>query len=258
MDSSKFILFEKMLDGFIDYNAGEIMLALKGMLKEADHLPATALEEFTPKMIVNTLFRDVLRCMFNESRNDGVPANPEETVAELVRKGLPKEDVMAGFKHLTAFLPNAAYRLYRLTSGYPSGTIRISRDNCNAEIRSGYEPKELAEFIHLLDPLLPKINEAAEALYQEINREIIRKQAEIKALEIAKQAVEAQLAAVLPDMGISFKFNISDDKVRLDLTRMFKACIDIPLTELSNLLSDPERIESALKAVPEPEYFHFL
>ena len=258
MSSAKFIHLEVMIDGLIDYNSGEIMMALKRTLKGTDHLSASVLDKFSPKMIANALFRDVLTCMFNESGKDTAQANPEVTVAELVRNGLPMDDVLAGFRRVTVFLPNACYRLYRVTSGYTSGTVRISRNDCNAAVRSGYEPKELAEFILLLDPLLPKIDEASEALYQEINREIIMKQAEIKAREIAKQAVEAQLAAVLPDMGISFKFNISDDKVHLDLTRMFKAGIDIPITELSNLLSSPEKIESAFKSVPADEYFHFL
>ena len=253
MSSSKFILFEETLKGFIDYNSGKIMTALKRTLKESDYLPVSTLKDFSSEIMANALFRDVLKCMFNESGKNCIPANPEETVAELIRNGIPKECVSAGFRHVTADLPNGSYRLYRLTSAYPTGSVRISRGESEVVILTGYSPKEMAEFILLLDPLLPKIDEAAETLYRDMNREIVRRQAEIKALEIAKQAVEAQLAEVLPGLGISCKFKITDDMVHLDLARLFKAGIDIPLAELSNLLSTPEKIESALKAVPATE-----
>lgn len=42
------------------------------------------------------------------------------------------------------------------------------------------------------------------------------------ALEIARKAVDAQLADILPGMGIKVKYKIADGKVKLHLTRTFR------------------------------------
>ena len=39
----------------------------------------------------------------------------------------------------------------------------------------------------------------------------------------------------------------------MDLTRTFQGSVDVPLAELSALLSDPAKLESVLSIAPDPE-----
>jgi len=68
--------------------------------------------------------------------------------------------------------------------------------------------------------------------------------------------VDAQLANVLPGMGIKAKYKIADGKVKLHLTRTLTGEVEVPLEALRKFLSDPGRVESTLKVEmvsPEPE-----
>lgn len=250
MDTGKITLFSKTLESTIEHAARKIIRIFRHALKDAEILQTSPMENFTLEIITSALFKGVLESITEMTGNGCTGSNPEETVAELIRLGTPRKDVYASYKHLTVSLPNGSYRFYRETSGYPSGTVMVYWGNSYADFRSGYTPKELAVFITSLDSLLPKIDEAGEALFIDMHKEIVRRQAEQKAIEIAKQAVEVQLEAVLPGMGLECTYKISDGKVHLDLSRLFTAHIDIPLEELQALLSDPGRIEAALQAEP--------
>jgi hypothetical protein len=157
---------------------------------------------------------------------------------------------------LTASLPNADYRLYRETSGNSADTIRITRNGYSVYITSRLSPEETARFVLLLDEHLPRIDEAAGALFGELLQKYRNKQKEMMALEIARKAVDAQLADILPGMGIKVKYKIADGKVKLHLTRTFTGEVELPLEALRDFLSNPGRLESALKlepGSPEPE-----
>ena len=111
--------------------------------------------------------------------------NPEETIMRLIRQGIPKENISAKFKYLTASLPNADYRIYRETSGYPADTIRVTRNGCSVYISSGLTTEDTARFVLLLDGHLPEIDEAAETLFGELQRLLREKQKEM--MEYVKQ-----------------------------------------------------------------------
>ena len=69
---------------------------------------------------------------------------------------------------------------------------------------------------------------------------------EMKAEEIQRITVKAQLDAILPAMGINCRFDVTDDKVRLNMTRTFQGSVDLPIAELQAFLADPERILGTL------------
>ena len=251
MASNKFILFSESFEGFIDLSVERIMQAFLRELMVPDSLRLVPREEFSLEWTTDTLFKAVFKFFFDLRKNNQHTPNPEESVAELIRLGLPKGKVSATYSFVNVFLPNGKYRLYRTTSGVPSGTIRVARGIYSADFVTDYTPKEVAEFIMLVDPLLPKIDEAARKLFQEMEEAVRQKQIDEKVREIAKKTVETQLKAVLPELGVSCSYKIEGDKVHLDLTRVLQAGIDIPLSELADLLADPGKIESALKPSPD-------
>ena len=132
----------------------------------------------------------------------------------------------------------------------------ITRNGLSVDISPGLSTEDTVRFVLLLDELLPRIDEAAGVLFDELQKEYRNKQTEMKALEIARKAVEAQIADVLPGMGIKAKYKIADGKVKLNLTRTLTGEVEVPLEALRDFLSDPGRVESALKVEPvspEPE-----
>lgn len=250
MNSNVFTHFAESLGRVIYKESLNITRLFKHVMNDYKDPWRALPEEFSAGMVKEHLFMSVVKEMAGKPESVDVRMNPEETVAQLIRHGIPKESISVTYKYLTASLPNADYRLYRGTGGYPAGTIRITRNGCSVFIRPGLASEETARFVLLLDAHLPEIDEAAEALFEELQRLFREKQTENMALEIARQSVEAQLADVLPGMGITGKFNIADGKVRLILTRTCRAEVELPLESLPDFLSDPERLESTLKIEP--------
>ena len=252
MSTNRFVLFAESFRGFIDHGAKSIMRDFKNGLK-VPGLTVYSMDIMTLEDITGALFRSVMKSIVDKPANGNSRPNPEATVAELIRRGVPVDQIEARFNHVNAHLPNASYRLYRSPSGYAQGTVRISRNNSDATVATKYSSEELAEFILLLDPLLPEIDKAGEELYSELKKELVRQQADKRALEIEKKAVLSQLSSVLPALGIACSFKIDNGNVHLDLTRTFQGSVDVPLAELSTLLSDPAKLESVLSIAPDPE-----
>lgn len=229
------------------------------MLKDLECAWRALPEEFSVELIKEKLFQSVVKDLaeeFEVPESKDIRMNPEETTTRLIRHGIPKENISAKSTYLTARLPNADYRLYRQTSGSPAGTIRITWKGCIVYISSGLSSEDTARFILQLDDHLPRIDGAAEALFEELLNEYRNKQKEMKALEIARKAIDAQLASVLPGLGISVSYIIADGKVHLHLTRTYSGEVELPLEALGDFLSDPGRVESTLKVEPvspEPE-----
>ena len=199
------------------------------------------------------LFTSVIKRLVGEVDNEVPWTTPEETVTKLIRAGFPKDRIVATHKHLTVALSHADYRLYRGVAGYPCGTIRITHNGNTVLLRTGYLAADLAQFILQLDAHLLEFDKAANDVYQEALKILRKKQAEAIALEIAKTAISAQLADTLPGLGIACIYRVSEGKVHLNLTRTLKADLTLPLEELSDFLSDPERIEATLAPDSAPE-----
>ncbi len=203
-------------------------------------------DEESVKDMSSLLFMSVIKMLVEDDINEVPWTTPEETVTELIQTGVSKDQIIATHKHLTVKLPNADYRMYRGVAGYPCGTIRITHNESTLLLRTGYLAKDLAQFILLLDAQLPELDKAANDLYRKVQEILRKKQAEAKALEIAKIAISSQLNATLLCLNIAGTFSVSDGKVLLNLTRILKADLTIPLEELSDFLANPERIEGTL------------
>jgi len=259
MNSNLLDIFSKNLSAFIAKESRSITRLFNHMLKDLECAWRALPEEFSVELIKKKLFQSVVKDLaeeFEVPESKDIRMNPEETATRLIHHGIPKGNISAKFNYLTASLPNADYRLYRETSGNSADTIRITRNGYSVYITSRLSSEETARFVLLLDEHLPRIDEAAGALFGELLQKYRNKQKEMMALEIAMKAVEAQIADVLPWLGIKAKYIIADGKVKLHLTRTFTGEVELPLEALRDFLSDPGRVESALKlepVSPEPE-----
>ena len=256
MTSNLLEYFPEAISACIDKETHSITRLFNHMMKEMEGRWRALPEDFSVGTVRDQLFMSVVKKMAGKLKSEDAGMNPEETVIIIIRIAIPKENIRANFNYLTARLPNAEYRLYRETSGFPAGTIRITWKGCIVYISSGLSSEDTARFILQLDDHLPTIDGAAEALFEELLNEYRNKQKEMKALEIARKAIDAQLASVLPGLGISVNYTIADGKVHLHLTRTYSSEVELPLEALGDFLSDPGRVESALKVepvTPEPE-----
>lgn len=256
MRSNLFDHFTETLSVLITKESLSITRLFNHMLKDLECAWRALPEDFSVGTVRNRLFMSVVKDIAGEFKSEDTRMNPEETAIKIIRHGIPKENISAKSTYLTARLPNADYRLYRETSGSPAGTIRITWKGCIVYISSGLSSEDTARFVLLLDEHLPRIDEAAGALFGELLQKYRNKQKEMMALEIARKAVDAQLANILPGMGIKVKYKIADGKVKLHLTRTFTGEVELPLEALRDFLSNPGRVESVLKpepVSPEPE-----
>ena len=194
------------------------------------------------EQVVEHLLADVIGIVFAARRKNGVTPKAEETVAEMIRLGVPKNIIRARYEYVEVSLQNAKYTFYR--NGYYPDSIQIDWNGCLCIEKSTLSPIDLARTIIDLDTLLPFLGCKAEEL-------IVKISGEKKAIQIQRATVKPQLEAVLPAMGIGCMFGIKDGVVQLQLSKSFSCFIDIPISELSAFLSDPERILSTLKPSQE-------
>ena len=195
-----------------------------------------------PEQVVEHLFADVIGIVFEARRKNGVKPKVEETVAEMIRLGVPKSVVRARYKYVEVSLQNAKYTFFR--DGYYPDSIQVDWGGCQCIEKATLPPKNLARTIIDLDALLPYLRFKGEEL-------IVRIGSEKKAFQIQRATVKPQLEAVFPAMGIGCIFGIQDGIVEIELTRSYSGIIKLPISELPAFLSDPERILSTLKPCQE-------
>lgn len=186
-----------------------------------------------PEDLVNSMYNGVINVLLTSPRKDKTAPRAEEVAVELIRSGVPKDSIRARFLYIEVQLENGTYFLYR--TGRPKGTVQVDWNGNRCVVQTTLSPKELAETLQGLDGLLPQLEACGEEL-------LVRMRAELKAEEIQRTAVKKQLEAVLPALGIACAFDVKDDNVHLQLSRVFQGKVDLPLTELADFLSDPDRI----------------
>ena len=192
----------------------------------------------TPEEETRQMFEDFVSEHLNvRKKKSGMPGPAEETVAELIRHGVPKSAVAFCFSYLAVTLAHATYYFYRTEPA--RGSVQVNWNGQRFTAKPTLRSKDLAEAILRMDTELP-------ALETRIKEFLDRLAAELKAEEILQVSVGAQLEAVLPAMGLGCTFSVKGDKVHMDLTRTFQGSVDLPIAELQAFLSDPERILGTL------------
>lgn len=192
----------------------------------------------TPEEATRQLFGDFVGEHLNvRKKKVGMPGPAEETVAELIRHGVPKNSVTFCMSYLAVTLAHATCYFYWTEPA--RGSVEVDWNGHLCTVRPLLLPKDLAEAILQLDSELP-------ALETRVKEFLDRMAAELKAEEILAISVGAQLEAVIPALGIGCYFEVKGDKVHMDLTRTFQGSVDLPLAELQAFLADPERILDTL------------
>lgn len=191
----------------------------------------------TPEEATRQLFEDFVGEHLDVRKKNGMPGTAEETVAELIRHGVPKSDVTFCIPYLAVTLAHATCYFYRTEPA--RGSVEVDWNGHLCTVRPVLRPKDLAEAILRMDAELP-------ALETRVKEFLDRMAAELKAEEIMAIAVGAQLEAVIPALGIGCYFEVKGDKVHMDLTRTFQGSVDLPLAELQAFLADPARILGTL------------
>lgn len=181
----------------------------------------------------------------------------EETAVALLRKGVSRTAVHASFKHVTVTLSHGRYRIFRETSSFQAGSVRVLAPGYTRVEMLPMSSDALAELLLALDEAVPDIRDVAERLLEAIDDETRRKEAERKAGEIG-MTTAARLLEGLPALGVGCEYEVIGGTVHLDLTKTLTASLDIPLEELPAFVSDPGRILSALSpaeaAASSPAY----
>lgn len=192
----------------------------------------------TPEETTRHMFEDFVDEHLNvRKKKSGVPGPAEETVAELIRQGVPKSSVTFCFSYLAVELAHATYYFYRTEPA--RGSVEVDWNGLLYTVRPAFRSKDQAEAILRMDAEIPEL----EARVKEF---LDRMATELKAEEILAISVGAQLEAVIPALGIGCTFHVTDDKVHMDLTRTFKGSVDLPIAELQAFLADPARILGTL------------
>ena len=171
----------------------------------------------------------------------------EDIALELFRQGVPAGDVRACHKHVDVCLPNSGYRLYRMDA---AGSFRIMWPASGGPVRMVLGPKEMTEFLFAFDGLVPMLEKQLAEVLKQMEALRCRRMAELKADQIARTSVEIQLDGTLPGLDVDCEYELRDGVVHLELTKTLKGALDVPMADLPALLANPERILSALSALP--------
>lgn len=234
----------------------------------AEQVAAHIMDDFSRKALPSELepdpWPDLLQgilsaCAEELGKTASAPRVPraEETAVALLRKGVPRPAVRASFKHVTVTLANGQYRIYRETSSFPAGSVRILAPGYTRVGMLPLTSDALAELLLAIDAAVPDIKEVAERLLEAIDDERRRREIDRKAGEIG-MTTAARLLEGLPALGVGCEYEVNGGTVHLDLTRTLTASLDIPLEELPAFVSDPGKILSALSpaeaSAPCPAY----
>ena len=215
----------------------DMTIPFKSSITPRSLLRTRQYKQLTPEEVTRQLFADFVSEHFNRRKKVGMPGPAEETVAELIRPGVPKSSVTLSFSYLAIALAHATYYIYRTEPD--RGSVQVNWNGHRFTVKPSIPSKELAEAILRIDAKFPEL----EAWVKEF---LDRMAVELKAEEILRISVGAQLEGVLPDMGFTCTFDVKGDKVHLDLTRNFHGSVDLPVSELQAFLNDPERILGTL------------
>ena len=195
-------------------------------------------KQLTPEEVTQQLFADFVSKHLNLRKKNGMLVRAEETVAELIRQGVSKSSVTFCFSYIAVALAHATYYIYRTEPA--RGSVQVNWNGHRFTVKPSIPSKELAEAILRIDAKFPELDAY-------VKKCLDRMAVELKAEEILRISVRAQLEGVMPDMGLGCTFDVKGDKVHLDLTRNFHGSVDLPISELQAFLNDPERILGTLQ-----------
>lgn len=210
----------------------------------------------TPGLVQRHLLSSVWAgCLDALAGRDGAEADgamtAELALAELIRRGVPRESVRVREGSFRLRLENSEYRIYRrgaaetVACPWPSDLWSV--------VRVGGEC--FADFLLLFDASIPEIVAEVPAILETIRkRELEGKKARMER-EIRKTTVRSLLEQHLLPLGLSVSFSLGEDGlVTLEMSRQESARLVVPLEDLAGTLGDPESVLLMLTAEPARVY----
>ena len=197
------------------------------------------------------LWYRLLDIVKGRKRDEKVDCSPEAVAVTLLRRGVPKEDVKVTHNRLTIKLNNSVYRVYRGTSGLPSGTFRIIKVYdwpCREEtLEEGLLPtEEMADFLQAFDGLIPAIREKGLAVKKALEEySFEKKKKEIEAAIVRSALADAQSA--LEQMKIGFHYNINEDgTLSVEFEQYLSASVTATIGDIQKLVNEPEKLRAMM------------
>ena len=194
--------------------------------------------------LLSSVWADCLSAL----EEDAVPATvAEPALAELMRRGLPRERIQVREQSFRLRLENSEYRIHR-TGG--AGTVACPWPSDRwSVVRLGGE--RFADFLLLFDASIPEIVSQVPAILGAIRERELEERRREMARGIGKAAVRSLLEQHLLPLGLSARFSLGEDGlVTLEMSRQESARLVVPLEDLAGTLGDLESVLLMLTAGP--------
>ena len=248
MDMTQTISLEQIFQSILDTEIERI--GHKDFTRRAGSWfkPTDTRIEVTPAMIrlelqygVWTKYLKVL----NQEQTE--PLAAEKALAELQRRGVPRDRIQFRSNSFRLRLENGEYRIYK------RGAAEIVACPWPAD---SWQPVRLtgerfADFLQFFDAHLPEIDAAVPSILELIHeRELEDKKQEMER-SIKTATIRSLAEEFLLPLGISVSFQLKeDDRVAVTMTRTENGQMDIPLEELAERLRDTASVLAALQTEP--------
>ena len=207
----------------------------------------------TPDLVRQKLVDSVMalaRDGFAERGSEDEPLAAEKAVAVLMRTGVQKEKVRFRRNSFRVTLAHGEYRIYKTGTGVYAGCGPSDRRyffNVGGET--------FAKFLLWFDAAVPDMEARVPEILAVLRTRVMEEMKRRKAQEVRDTVVRTLVERHLAPLGIIAKYTVRDgDTVSMDLTRVFKGHVDVPLQRLAEVLADTSSLLSGLSVeTPKPE-----
>ena len=202
----------------------------------------------TPAMARQELLYAVwAKCLSVLNQEQAEMLAAEKALAELQRRGVPRDRIQFRSNSFRLRLENGEYRIYK------RGATEIVACPWPAD---SWQPVRLsgerfADFLQFFDAHVPEIDAAVPSILELIHeRELEDKKQEMER-SIKTATIRSLAEEFLLPLGISVSFQLKeDDRVAVMMTRTENGQMELPLEELADRLRDTASVLAALKSEP--------
>lgn len=248
MDMTQTISQELDLRGIIDREVERI--GQKDFKRRAGSWfrPTYTRIEVTPAMARQELLYAVwTKCLAALNQDQAEILAAERALAELQRRGVPRDRIQFRSNSFRLRLENGEYRIYKrgaadvVSCPWPADSWQIVR----------LPGERFADFLQFFDAHVPEIDAAVPSILELIHeREMEEKKREMER-KIKTATIQSLAEEFLLPLGISVSFQLKEnDRVAVMMTRTENGKMEVPIEELSERLRDTASVLAALTSEP--------
>lgn len=248
MDMTQTISQEQILRSIIDTEIDRIGHKDFTRLAGSWFRPTYTRIKVTPAMARQELLNAVwAKCLSILNQEQAEKLAAEKALAELQRRGIPRDRIQFRSNSFRLRLENGEYRIYKrgadeiVACPWPA-------DSWQPVLLSG---ERFADFLQFFDAHVPEINTAVPTILELIHARELEEKKQEMAWQIKTATIRSLVEEFLLPLGISVSFQLKgDDRVVVMMTRTENGRMEIPLEELSERLRDTASVLAALKTEP--------